>query len=400
MNTPFLEAMPIIELLHSAGYEAYFVGGAVRDVLLGREIGDIDIATSAKPEEIQDLFSKTIDVGAEHGTIIVLHEGNSFEVTTFRSESEYDDFRRPRQVDFISSLEEDLKRRDFTINAMAMDVKGQIIDYFHGQSDLAERVIRTVGIPAERFHEDALRMLRAVRFVSQLQFQLTDETKEAIRSNAHLLNKISIERKVVEVEKLLVGNGFKEALYSLINLDIHSYLPGFHQSYDQISQLAELPLHKITRRDQLWTILAYIVKPIEVESFLRQWKLPNKLIRAVHKNLHFLHKRLDHIEWTEILIYEAGEETAKTVELLVSVLHPLREANEMYQIIEAIVKELPILTKKELDITGKEVLDWLNKEPGPWVSKTISQIECAVVKKEIPNQAAAIKEWVLNCNQK
>lgn len=181
MNEPFTHAIPILHTLHEHGYQAYFVGGAVRDVLLGREIGDIDIATDATPDVVESLFDKTVDVGKEHGTVIVLLDGVSYEVTTFRTESEYEDFRRPKEVAFISSLKEDLLRRDLTINAVAMDIHGDIIDHVGGKRDMKRRRIQTVGDPACRFQEDALRMMRAVRFLSQLGFELSKETEEAMK---------------------------------------------------------------------------------------------------------------------------------------------------------------------------------------------------------------------------
>lgn len=173
-----MKALPLLRELKKHGRQAYFVGGSVRDAQMNRDVGDIDIATDASPEEIEAIFPKTVDVGKEHGTIIVLFEGESYEVTTFRAELEYEDYRRPSGVQFIKSLKEDLKRRDLTINAMAMDEQGRLIDYFGGLRDIREKLIQTVGDPAERFHEDALRMLRALRFMSQLEFELSPNTKK------------------------------------------------------------------------------------------------------------------------------------------------------------------------------------------------------------------------------
>ena len=147
----FKQALPIIDKIEEAGFEAYFVGGSVRDTLLNKPINDVDIATSAKPNEIKEIFPKTIDVGIEHGTVMVLWKDASYEITTFRTESTYQDFRRPDTVEFVRSLKEDLKRRDFTINALAMDRDGKIIDYFNGQKDLENNLIKAVGIPEERF---------------------------------------------------------------------------------------------------------------------------------------------------------------------------------------------------------------------------------------------------------
>ena len=177
----FKKALPVIDKLNQAGYEACFVGGSVRDCILNLPIHDVDIATSAFPAEIKEVFEKTIDVGIEHGTVLVLHQDESYEITTFRTESTYQDYRRPDHVDFVRSLEEDLKRRDFTINALALNAQGQIIDLFHGLEDLQNKRLKAVGIAAERFQEDALRMMRGLRFVSQLGFDLEEkEIKDKI----------------------------------------------------------------------------------------------------------------------------------------------------------------------------------------------------------------------------
>lgn len=165
MEQVFIKALPVLNTLIEAGHQAYFVGGAVRDSYMKRAIGDVDIATDAAPNEVERLFKRTVDVGKEHGTIIVLWEDETYEVTTFRTESDYQDYRRPSEVHFITSLEEDLKRRDFTINAMAMKTDGELIDYFGGRQDIDHQLIRTVGKPEDRFQEDALRMLRAIRFM-------------------------------------------------------------------------------------------------------------------------------------------------------------------------------------------------------------------------------------------
>src|SRR5699024_675608 len=156
-------AIPILRTIESYGHEAYFVGGCVRDVIRKQTIKDIDIATSALPEEIQVIFSKVIPVGIDHGTVIVRYQGNSYEVTTFRDEGEYSDKRHPDEVTFIRDLKQDLARRDFTMNALAMDKDGNIIDPYGGKEDIEDNMIRTVGNARHRFNEDALRMLRAIR---------------------------------------------------------------------------------------------------------------------------------------------------------------------------------------------------------------------------------------------
>ncbi len=195
----------IIDCLQSHGYEAYAVGGCVRDSILGREPEDWDITTSARPEQFKELFSHTIDTGIQHGTVTVMIDHEGFEVTTYRIDGEYEDARHPKEVIFTSQLLEDLKRRDFTINAMAYNDRAGLVDAFDGIGDLNRRVIRCVGNPADRFDEDALRMLRAVRFAAQLGCEIEAETKKAICAQAHNLAKISAERIQVELVKLLVS---------------------------------------------------------------------------------------------------------------------------------------------------------------------------------------------------
>ena len=196
----------IIAVLENHGFEAYAVGGCVRDTLLLREPGDWDITTSARPEEVKALFSHTIDTGIEHGTVTVMMNREGYEVTTYRIDGEYEDARHPKEVTFTSNLIEDLKRRDFTINAMAYNDCVGIVDEFDGIGDLNKGVIRCVGNPMERFSEDALRMLRAVRFAAQLGFSIEENTKVAIRTLAPTIAKVSVERIAVELVKILTSN--------------------------------------------------------------------------------------------------------------------------------------------------------------------------------------------------
>lgn len=195
----------IIGVLEAHGYEAYAVGGCVRDSILGRNPDDWDITTSAKPEETRELFDKTFDTGIEHGTITVLVDAVGYEVTTYRIDGEYEDSRRPNDVEFTTNLREDLQRRDFTINAMAYNEKDGLVDIFGGVEDLNAKTIRCVGNAKERFGEDALRILRAIRFSAQLGFVIEDETAVAIEELAPTLEKISAERIQVEMVKLLLS---------------------------------------------------------------------------------------------------------------------------------------------------------------------------------------------------
>ena len=195
----------IINTLEEAGYEAYAVGGCVRDSVLGRTPDDWDITTSAKPDEMKRLFPRTVDTGIKHGTITVLLGGEGFEVTTYRIDGTYEDGRHPSEVTFTASLKEDLRRRDFTINAMAYNERDGLVDLYGGLADIENQVIRCVGNAEERFDEDALRMLRAVRFSAQLGYRIDETTGEAIKALAPNLQKISAERIQVELVKLVIS---------------------------------------------------------------------------------------------------------------------------------------------------------------------------------------------------
>ena len=198
-------AETILHILENAGYEAYVVGGCVRDSILGRKPDDWDITTSAKPELVKELFHRTVDTGLQHGTVTVLMEKEGYEVTTYRVDGEYEDGRHPKEVTFTASLEEDLKRRDFTINAMAYNPSGGLVDFFGGLEDIDRKIIRCVGDPLERFTEDALRIMRAVRFSAQLGFSIEEETRKALKVLAPNLKHVSAERIQVELVKLLMS---------------------------------------------------------------------------------------------------------------------------------------------------------------------------------------------------
>lgn len=226
------KAKHIIETIQRAGFEAYIVGGCVRDSLLGREPEDWDITTSAKPWQIKEMFDRTIDTGIQHGTVTVMLDKEGFEVTTYRIDGKYEDGRHPREVIFTPSLIEDLKRRDFTINAMAYNEEGGLIDVFGGLRDMEEKTIRCVGDPKERFSEDALRIMRAIRFSAQLGYGIEKRTKEAIRVMSPALKGISAERIQVELVKLIISphpDYLREAYETGVTKVI---LPEFDQAMD------------------------------------------------------------------------------------------------------------------------------------------------------------------------
>lgn len=203
-------ARTILQKLDQAGHEAYIVGGCVRDCLLGKRPADWDITTSATPQEVKQVFGHTVDTGLQHGTVTVLRRENGklngYEVTTYRIDGIYEDARHPKQVSFTKELAEDLRRRDFTVNAMAYHPEKGLVDLFHGQEDLEKRIIRAVGDATERFSEDALRMMRAIRFAAQLQGTIETDTWEALCRLHENIAHVSAERIRVEMEKLLVSD--------------------------------------------------------------------------------------------------------------------------------------------------------------------------------------------------
>ena len=263
----------IIGVLQEAGFEAYAVGGCIRDSLLGRTPNDWDITTSAKPMEVKALFSHTIDTGIQHGTVTILLDREGFEVTTYRIDGEYEDGRHPKEVSFTGSLEEDLKRRDFTINALAYNETAGLIDIFEGQKDLKDGIIRCVGNAEERFTEDALRMLRAIRFSAQLGYRIEENTLAAIHKLAGNLEKISAERIQTELLKLMVSPhpdylrtayecGVTKVFFPEFDLAMETPQNHPHHCYNVgehiLHSLLEIPADKVLR---LTMLLHDIAKP-------------------------------------------------------------------------------------------------------------------------------------------
>ncbi len=270
------KAAEIIQELAAHGFEAYAVGGCVRDSILGRKPEDWDITTSARPEQVKAIFPRTVDTGIEHGTVTVLMDREHFEVTTYRVDGEYEDHRHPKEVTFTASLEEDLKRRDFTINAMAYNPETGLVDIFNGIEDLKNQVIRCVGDPGERFDEDALRILRAIRFSAQLGFQIDAATQRAMSERAKDLKEVSAERIRVELVKLLVS-GHPEYIREACRLGItRVILP----EYDRIVGVAQhTPNHIYDVEEH--TLLA--LKNIEADPVLRLTMLFHDLGKPIVK---------------------------------------------------------------------------------------------------------------------
>ena len=374
-NKKFNSAINILEKFNEAGYEAYFVGGCVRDYLLNDDFSDIDITTNALPDEVKKIFRKSIDTGIQHGTVTILINGDSFEVTTFRTEDDYIDHRTPEKVEFVSDLKEDLDRRDFTINAMALDSKGELYDYHCGEKDLRNKIIKTVNNPNERFFEDALRMLRAFRFSSKLGFEIEENTLKAIKNNAELIKFVSIERIVNEFRKLLTGKGNKRSLELLLDSKLNNYIPFL----DEISKIIDFSNYNFCQS-------LYIRSNINDISFekLKELKLSNKEIKQV-KIYGKINKDFISNVPLEIILYNYD---IKDVAFIASY--------SKYYDMEDIKKiKLPIESFNDIAITSMEIISIIDKPAGPWIKEIIKKLEEDILLSKIDNRRKDILDFLI-----
>lgn len=385
----FETALPVLEKITAAGFEAYFVGGCVRDFLLHHLIHDVDIATNATPHEIAQLFPKYFDLGIEHGTIAVLERGETYEITTFRTEQGYEDFRRPSQVTFVRSLKEDLKRRDFTMNALAVDTNGNLIDLFDGLKDLEEKIIRAVGEPEERFSEDALRMMRGVRFAGQLGFSIEEKTFAAMKKRHNLLEKIAVERIRVEFEKLLLGDFATSGLQAFLDSELYRCTPHLLGEDKALKTLLHA-LQKQTLENPVlaWTLLYdFTSKKVGIETFLRAWKLSKNLMNDVKKLTAFLPVRKTRMlnTWE---VYQLGNSLSQQLEMLMIYY---QEEVDLAGVTE-VFEQLPIKNKSELDLSGDDLLKNFQYPAGLWVGAALALVEKNVVIHRWPNEKNSLLE--------
>lgn len=378
----FTEALPILQKLNKAGYEAYFVGGSVRDTLLNRPIHDVDIATSAYPAEVKALFNRTVDTGIEHGTVMVLDHGTGYEVTTFRTESGYQDFRRPDKVTFVRSLKEDLKRRDFTINALAMSADGKITDLFGGIADMKKKIIRAVGMADKRFHEDALRMMRAIRFASQLDFVVEDNTLTGIKDNHMLLRKIAVERCHTEFVKMMLGADPSMGLKMMIETELFLAMPGFENQKVGLEKLMSQSL-KLKNEAQVWAIIAFYfeLNISQTQKLLRNWKSSVKLIKEVTLTYQVLLKIANN-QVNDFDLFEAQEVGVKNAVDLISYTDSTLDGDKIVQRF----KRLPITEAKQLKISGGELIKQKVLSPSPLLGEILKILVKQVVQGKVVNQ--------------
>ena len=428
------KAARILQILHENGYEAYVVGGCVRDSILGRIPGDWDITTSASPEQVKALFPRTIDTGIQHGTVTVMDGKEGFEVTTYRIDGAYEDCRHPKEVVFTSSLTEDLKRRDFTINAMAYSRESGLVDEFGGLADLENRKIRCVGNPEERFGEDALRMMRAVRFAAQLGFELTQDVKDAIRKMADALDFVSAERIQAELVKLLVSPNphwirlayecgitsvimpqFDRIMVQRQNNSHHIYTTGVHT----LVALQNIPADKVLRLTMLFHDMgkpdvvvtdengkdhfrghaAYSEKT--AYKIMKDLKFDNDTIAAVcnlvrnhswypqltGKDVRFCAHQMGPELFDSFLLVKRADIMAHHPDVVAQKLDYLKEVAHIWNDVKL---HGDCLTLKDMALTGKDLIED-GMEPGPTIGNVLQKLLEEVLEFPERNQ----KEYLL-----
>ncbi len=446
----------ILGKLQENGYEGYAVGGCVRDTILGREPGDWDITTSAKPEQVKALFRRTIDTGIQHGTVTVMMGEEGYEVTTYRMDGEYEDHRHPKEVIFTPNLVEDLKRRDFTINAMAYNPTTGIVDKFDGVGDLERKRVCCVGEAKERFEEDALRMLRGIRFAGQLLFDIEENTLKAIEEKAPTIVNVSAERIRTELTKLLISGGSDRLLLAVETGLSQYFLPEFdamlqqeqhnphhrldvgHHVLEAVHHIYRLCQERPELSEKERVILAYsallhdVAKPLchttdekGIDHFYGHGEKGAKLARGILRRLKFDNETIHTVEKLILhhenrhkngdcnagkkamrrLMNRMGKETVPLLFLLQEAdvkaqsdyqqdlkLQALAAARKCY---EEVCKAKEAVTLKELAIGGKDLIE-LGVKPGPKMGELLQRLLELVLEEPEKNKRDYLIETVKN----
>ncbi len=394
----------LLQFLKMHGHQAYLVGGTVRDFLLGIEIKDLDVTTSATPEQVMDLFADAIPTGIKYGTVTVKFKDQYIEVTTFRSESNYIDYRRPSVVEYSDSLEDDLSRRDFTINALAMDVEGEIIDLYDGRRALAEHMIKTVGVAEERFREDPLRMLRAIRFVAQLGFQIEKDSWQQLKSNASYVTYVAVERIKNEFDRMLDSPHVEKAIIALYASDLLKWIPKLAETElatydgDELSKIIGQSDNRITR----WYLLLHQLGASDFDFLLDNFCFSKKERRglkersAVYKQLK---SELSEMALTSCLIsyeIESIEEAVKIFYLLAKPknLNGEKQALTAYWLekLASLDQQLIVRSVTDLGIDGNVLVEELALEPGIIIGEIMSELFKRVVFQNLSNDKITLIE--------
>ena len=356
------KAIEVLKIFVSHGYEAYIVGGYPRDYLLGIETFDIDICTSATPKDIIDIFDEANIDDIKYGYVSIVYKKVKFDVTTFRKDIKYEDNRKPVRVKYIDDLKKDLLRRDFTINTMCIDCDGNLIDLLDIRKDLDNRVIRTVGNPKYRLKEDSLRILRAIRFATVLDFDIDEKTQVYIKKYGYLIKKLSAYRKKEELDKILACLNKEKGRELLIKFGLDKYLG--------LNNLADVVLCNdiIGIWSQLDTKCEYPFTKIELDNIKKIRMLLSEGVNSY-------------------TIYKYGLYIASVAGSIMGVSY--RKINNIY-------KKLPIYMRKDIKVNGMQIANMLHREPGNYIADIINDIEYKIVNMEIENEFQVLADYIID----
>lgn len=355
------KSLEVLNYIENYGFKAYIVGGFVRDYILGISSSDVDVCTNATPKQIKDIFEDSYIPNEEYGAITVIYNNIRFEITTFRREYDYFDNRRPTRIEYTDSIIEDLQRRDFTINTICMNKKGEILDFLNNKDDIYNKVIRTVGNSKERFTEDALRILRAIRFATVLNFKLDDEVADSIKELKGLLRNISYNRKKEELSKIFMS---KNAIYG-VNLI---------KSLELDKELEIYNLDDIKISSDLVGIWASLDVSDKYPFVKVERELINKIKEAiVYDNLN------------NKVLYKYGP--------YVNSICAINKGLSNTDVIEK-YNDLPIKTRSDILITSREIMDILNKSPGDYIKKIYLDLEDKILNNLLENNKESIIGYI------
>lgn len=357
------KALEVLKIFNNNNCEAYIVGGYVRDSVLNRKTNDIDICTSATPKEILELFDNVIVSDMQYGSVVISYKGYNFDVTTFRKEIKYESNRKPVKIKYIKDIKCDLLRRDFTINTLCINSRGDVLDILNIKEDLDNKILRTVGNPRYRIKEDSLRILRCIRFATILDFQIEDKTKYFLSKYGYLLKQLSMNRKKEELDKIFLSKNKEIGRRLLIEFGLTNVL--------EINKLNNIIL--CTDLLGIWCQL----EVDDIYPFTKYEKSQMKLLREL----------LSYEEIDNYLLYKYGLYLC-TVYADIKGLSK-RKLNAKYQI-------LPISSRKDININGQGISKILNKKPGEYIKKIMEDLEVNILNNKLNNNYEDIKEYIMN----
>lgn len=374
-------AYQILDKLKENNFDGYIVGGAVRDHLLKRPINDIDITTNAKPFEVAKIFTTTKPTGIKYGTVTVIENNFQFEVTTFRKDGPSSNNRHPDMVFYGDSVIDDVNRRDFTINGLLLNRRGEVLDYVGGQKDLKNKIIKTIGNPQDRFREDALRILRAFYFQSKLNFEIDQNTILGIEKEKSLIQNLASERVLVEVLKLLKEDNSLKAFQTMVKTNVHEELPGLTKGIEFIAGQDKKPFN-----DTFFTLCIKLNKG-RINPY---WKFSNQH-RQRYLSAANLAIKFDN-EITDYDLFEAGLSNSL---LAINVNEFLGKTTVTREEINFRYENLPIKSELELKISPNEMIDSLGKKAGAWINNYRKRLARLVIERKIENNKETLLNYIM-----